>query len=158
MASENHPLGITSPLFLYGAYQQEPELRAASVRGQLRYWFRAIEGAKDANLETLRERERNVFGSTERGSQVSIRLYEMNRLETVETSMLPHRSNGKSLAKAFKQGQTFDLQVVTRPGVKIPNAFQRALYTWFLLGGLGKRSRRMFGAFNVNNRDNVNNR
>ena len=54
-----------SPLFLNGADKAQPELRAASVRGQLRYWFRAIEGAKTDSLQEVWRKEESIFGSTE---------------------------------------------------------------------------------------------
>ncbi len=48
-------LVFTTPAFLAGADQNAPEIRAPSVRGALRWWFRVLGG-------TL-ERERDLFGS-----------------------------------------------------------------------------------------------
>jgi CRISPR type III-B/RAMP module RAMP protein Cmr1 len=71
-------LETVTPLFLGGADQQ-PELRPASVRGALRYWLRTALGGVigDNNLNELRCLEADVFGETERGSRVVVRLQGM---------------------------------------------------------------------------------
>lgn len=146
-------LETISPLFLNGANPKGvPELRAASVRGQLRYWLRAIEGAKTSELAKVWEREADVFGSTERGSSVSVRFVAKgNHAEPEEFFMLPHRSTRRdqSPAYAIPPKQRCTLYLVSRPGLNVPQLASRAAQVWFLLGGLGKRSRRMFGAFNA---------
>ncbi len=149
----DYKLKIITPWFLNGPAPRSPELRAASVRGQLRYWFRAIEGARGAGLAQLWEQESNIFGSTGGGSSVSIRLYLENRHATLQTDshpMLPHRNNERerSYQRAIEPGQSLILEAVTRPGIKLSARFRSALEVWLLLGGIGKRSRRMFGAIN----------
>lgn len=145
-----HLRNIT-PLFLNGADSKgSPEPRAASVRGQLRYWLRAIEGAKQPNLTQLWEKEKKLFGSTDGGSRVSVRFYaETDKQYRVQerVEMLPHRSSNRSPQPAIEEGGQFKLDLVTRPGIKFSADFIRILGVWLLLGGIGKRSRRMFGAF-----------
>jgi CRISPR-associated protein Cmr1 len=156
-------LTLVSPAFLYGAYQRgsdaQPELRAQSVRGQLRYWLRAIIGAQTTDLKQVWDRESAVFGSTGAGSAVSVRVYARREVQTNDLEpMLPHReySGGKvSPAKAISADQRFSLQLVTRPGVAAPADALDALKVWSLLGGLGKRSRRMFGAVRVSSKDEL---
>jgi len=136
-------------LFLYGAEQGKPEIRAASVRGQLRYWFRAIEGANTTQLDGLWAAESALFGSTAGGSAVSIRIYPEEGVITDRYAMLPHRSDQKSQSwqDAISPDQRLRLEIVTRPGIdKVPPRVVKSLVVWLLLGGLGKRSRRMFGA------------
>lgn len=147
MAHETYNLTVVSPMFLNGATSNQPEFRAASVRGQLRYWLRAIEGAKRESLEDIRTVETAFLGSTQMGSMVSVRVYGHDNLKVAESFMLPHRGEKKSPAKAIQPGSGFRVDSVTRPGVKIPVVYKKARGAWFLLGGLGKRSRRMFGAF-----------
>jgi hypothetical protein len=58
-------LETVTPLFLGGADPRgDPELRPASFRGLLRFWFRALVTGVigDGNLPTLREAEAAVFG------------------------------------------------------------------------------------------------
>lgn len=145
-------LKVVTPLFLYGADQRQPEVRAASVRGQLRYWFRAIEGADTPQLDRLWDEESALFGSTAGGSTVSLRVYPVGELTTGRYAMLPHRTETKlqSPQDAIAPGQELRLEIVTRPGTdKVPPKVVKALVTWLLLGGLGKRSRRMFGALEL---------
>lgn len=54
-------LKVLTPMFLGGADRTRCELRAASVRGQLRFWWRA----QRAHLspEDLRQKEGDIFGS-----------------------------------------------------------------------------------------------
>lgn len=144
-------LETVSPLFLYGADQKQPELRAASVRGQLRYWARAILGAQSTDAETLRQEETNLFGSTKSGSPVTIRVVAP-AVATAKHPMLPHREGtdkNPSPALAIDINQQFKLDFITRPGASLSPSFKKSLRVWLVLGGLGKRSRRTFGALRV---------
>lgn len=151
MAQLEFTLQVVSPMFLNGANTKEPELRAASVRGQLRYWLRAYLGAQENTLSKIWEGESAVFGSTGRGSAVSVRVFGDVSKAKHSYAMLPHRKNEReqSFQRAISPEAKITLQLVTRPGVKIPDNALTALKLWSLLGGLGKRSRRMFGAFSV---------
>ncbi len=51
-------LQLITPCFCAGADQETPELRAASFRGELRWWFRCLGGS--------REQEQAVFGGVHR--------------------------------------------------------------------------------------------
>ncbi len=159
MAKIELTLTVLSPMFIYGAYQRgdsaQPELRAQSVRGQLRYWLRAVLGARAANLKQVWEAESAIFGSTGMGSAVSVRLYSQ-RAATAQYPMLPHRQgSGKpvSPAEGFEPETQAVLELVTRPGIPLPDDALHALKVWSLLGGLGKRSRRMFGAVRLTSQD-----
>lgn len=52
-----------TPCFCAGAEQTEPEVRAASLRGELRWWFRCLGGN--------REQEKKVFGAAAGGDNRS---------------------------------------------------------------------------------------
>lgn len=157
-------LTLVSPLFSYGAYQRgeniRPELRAQSIRGQLRYWLRAIIGAQTDQLSEVWKRESAVFGSTGQGSVVSVRVFAPlgKPLATAMIPMLPHRANGGgnvSRAPAITEGQVFQLMLTSRPGVPLPEDVFAALRVWALLGGIGKRSRRMFGSVKLTPSDTL---
>ena len=73
MQREKIDLEIVTPCFLGGS-QHAAEWRAASIRGQLRWWFRAVAGAAfKGDLDEVRATEDLLFGSTERGSLLRIR-------------------------------------------------------------------------------------
>lgn len=152
MAVYDFSLKLRSPGFIAGTDKNNPEMRAASIRGQLRYWLRAVAGAASTSLTEVRERETVVFGSTNSGSAVSVRVFRDKPLKTGRHAMLPHREGtnaNESFAEAINPGQAFRLQLVTRPGVPLPTDALVALKLWSLLGGIGRRSRRMMGAIQV---------
>src|SRR6266699_294978 len=69
-----------TPLFLAGADQGTAELRAPSFRGEMRYWLRALVGGlvgtSGEELTKVKDIEATVFGSTNMGSAVRIRVSE----------------------------------------------------------------------------------
>jgi len=71
-------LQTITPLFLAGADQTTAELRAPSFRGEMRYWLRALVGGMvrtgPEGLKTVRDAETEVFGATDRGSAISIKV------------------------------------------------------------------------------------
>jgi len=154
MAQLEFTLRVVSPMFLNGADTRQPEMRAASVRGQLRYWLRAILGAQTDDLDRIWERESAAFGSTGQGSAVTVRLFS-GKPQVIKAAMLPHRTDEskRSEQKAISPGQLATLQLVTRPGINMPEDVMKALKIWAFLGGLGKRSRRMFGAVQITGKD-----
>jgi CRISPR-associated protein Cmr1 len=86
MQSLDVTLKIITPLFLGGAEPRgEPELRPASFRGALRFWWRAaFGGAVGEDLDILRSAEASVFGSNERGSSLVVRLTPVGSITNAE--------------------------------------------------------------------------
>lgn len=72
MLRQTFKVELVTPCFLGGARDQA-EWRGASIRGQLRWWFRAVAGAHFAqDLEQVRAAEEEVFGSTRRASALRV--------------------------------------------------------------------------------------
>lgn len=79
---------IVTPMFLAGADGKKPELRPPSIKGALRFWWRAMHGhlpiddKKDDGgnvIEGLRTQEAEIFGGAgenARRSQISIKINE----------------------------------------------------------------------------------
>jgi CRISPR-associated protein Cmr1 len=65
-----------TPMFLSGADGSTPELRPPSIKGALRFWWRAMNGGKD----NMREEEAKIFGGTEpaQRSKVIVRISPNN--------------------------------------------------------------------------------
>lgn len=152
-----------TPLFLGGAKAKElaDAVRPASIRGQVRYWLRAMLGRSVRSVEELQQAEGALMGSTEAGSPVRFRVRSNQPLAFAEKSdngrtggrmMLPHRAAGGDnqtplRESAFVEDQRFDIILSPRPGrYTIPNEVVAATLLWLHLGGLGKRSRRGFGS------------
>ncbi|GIW52286.1 MAG: hypothetical protein KatS3mg081_1641 [Gemmatimonadales bacterium] len=171
-------LETVTPLFLGGADPSgAPELRAASVRGALRFWLRALLGGVIGDdrqlLPDLRPAESAVFGSTDSASPVVVRVHHPYALRTVPFSELTEwdnrtRNYGKpGIAYLFfaargtsteperhaiEAGTSFNLELLLRPGARIADAFKQAYAAlWLLthLGGIGARSRRGAGSLQV---------
>ncbi len=150
-------LRFDSPAFVNGSDPRgSPEHRAPSIRGQLRYWARAIIGARTTDLKTVWEQESAAFGSTKAGSPVIVRVNPIYpaRENIDRIPMLPHRQHtggNVSRMEGMKPDTPFTLRCQTRPAVVMPPLFEQALTVWLLLGGVGKRSRRMFGSPGIRN-------
>jgi CRISPR type III-B/RAMP module RAMP protein Cmr1 len=76
MERETFRVEVITPCFLAGA-KGVTEWRSASIRGQLRWWFRAVGGARwPDDLVRVRREEERLFGSTDRRSLLRFRILE----------------------------------------------------------------------------------
>jgi len=161
-------LETITPLFLTGADPRgEPELRATSIRGALRFWLRALLGGVigDKDLDALRKAESAVFGSTDTGaSPVVVRIRNLSRGAPIPFSAMAGKqglsylffaargTQNKPERKAIPAGSSFELELSLRAGVQDQDALLKAYAAlWLLthLGGLGARSRRGAGSLQV---------
>lgn len=151
MNMNTYSLRFITPLFSYGALQDEPEIRPASIRGQLHWWFRAIGGTAEEEQQvfgTVHKHFRNA-GKT-KASALVIRVSNLNGTKK-PIPTLPHKSGGAAAPrKAYAQGTSFHLHVLFR-GKPLPDAirkrFDAALEAWLAVGSLGLRSTRGAGSF-----------
>jgi hypothetical protein len=160
-------LEAVSPLWMGGASSQA-ELRAPSLRGCLRYWFRALAGAFfGEQLPILRAAEAAVYGDTKRASTVAVRLTGTVRTSTTFT---PETETPPGLAylfwsvmqqgrNAILPGEKCRLRLQTRPHpfppvevagrtLTMADSFelaQASLWLALRLGGVGARVRRAGG-------------
>lgn len=167
---------VLTPLFLGGADARlNPELRAPSIRGAMRYWYRALLGGstliegKD-ELQTLKEKEARVFGATEHGSAVTVRVtyatkperatFQKDRaVRTPDGGFLP---TGKdyllwSMAATrqlpdreyIKPDTKFAVTLGARRDAPALKAATAAFWLLANLGALGARANRGAGSFQV---------
>lgn len=136
-----------TPLFSRGAFEDQPEIRPASIRGQLHWWFRALGGTY--------EDEKTIFGGVHDGaiaSKVVVRVTQNgSRAKCGEFLTLPHKQGGQASPKrGFAPGTTCNLSVLDRHGGldgQLKAMFDRTLEAWLLLGTLGLRGTRAAGCF-----------
>jgi hypothetical protein len=140
-----HRITFITPLFSKGCYDDRPEIRPPSIRGQLHWWFRALGGSYND--------EKAIFGGVHDGavaSKVVVRASNING-QTGQIDTLPHKQGRKASPQwALKPGTSFDLHISERFGVldaRLRPMFQRSLETWLLLGTLGLRATRACGSF-----------
>ncbi|HEX7185874.1 MAG TPA: type III-B CRISPR module RAMP protein Cmr1 [Thermoanaerobaculia bacterium] len=98
MEKEVFEVEIVTPCFLGGSAgiggMRAAEWRGASIRGELRWWFRAVAGAL-MSLEEVRAREQAIFGGTDQRSLLRVR--PLNRVAPV-TADWEVRKSARELA------------------------------------------------------------
>jgi CRISPR type III-B/RAMP module RAMP protein Cmr1 len=144
-------LETVTPMFLAGANQKVPELRAPSFMGALRYWTRAALGGVlgDRNIEDLKKAEEAVWGSTNGTGAVRIQLIA-EQFTAEELKALPHKpeSDKASRTKFYAVPAETKFQIVLRQHVPSTETWDMAIASLLLMtvhGGVGKRARRGWG-------------
>lgn len=167
---------VITPLFLGGADPKKAELRPMSIKGMLRFWWRALYGTN--NLRDMKERESELFGSTEQKSSFSLYLTELSGTKPVLSKLprgklVPVERKGKKFKMSiidylafglheYDKGkkQTVYIREYIPAGAKFKlslclkdnSAKEQLLNSLGLLvnyGGLGARSRNGFGSLHV---------
>jgi CRISPR-associated protein Cmr1 len=150
---------IITPMFVYGADTLSPELRAPSIKGVLRFWWRAL---NCLSVDEMKKREAQIFGGSgddEGKSKVRVRVSD-NLL--VERSY-KLKTKGKGIAyllysqflgsdKKFKKFISDKNKFYITFSSNDLNALRHAVASFWALsffGGLGSRARRGGGNFNV---------
>ena len=146
-------LEVITPMFIAGADQQSIEnegLRPASLRGLMRWWFRAIMGGM-VTLKDMQDLESRIFGSTQVRSRIKI---------TTATDSKPCRidipsklrylwfSISMQERKGYPQKSQFEIVLHSddERALKIASA---CLWTLVYLGGIGSRMRRGAGSVKI---------
>lgn len=156
---------VITPMFLGGANPQKPpEIRPPSIKGLLRYWWRAIQSPPEIqdspDFRTLKEKEAKIFGAAgeeDKPKEKNIGRSPFNLIvrkniknaETFPYRPLPHHevSTKKGFEKsAIKSEATFILELSRSNDIDL-DYILNLLHISSLLGGLGNRSRRGFGSF-----------
>ena len=169
-------LQTITPLFLAGADQAAAELRAPSFRGVMRYWLRALVGGlvgtDHKGLDTVKVAETAVFGATDAGSAVAIKVSAASVEPKEFTEQISVRLGGKwqatgkgyllwSMARSgredrgnlkparwyFPPGTSFQVTLSARD--QDETKLKQAIAAFWLLshlGGVGSRSRRGAGS------------
>lgn len=147
-------------------------IRAASLRGQLRFWWRACNPSGCRTIDELRRREGEIWGATSQPSQVIVEVLQqpgapgtVNVYEYKPGGRIAPCQGMKEIAYgAFPLQPDRDAQRDRRlPGVlfdygsrafevrfsyplDLADDVKAALWAWETFGGLGARTRRGFGA------------
>jgi CRISPR-associated protein Cmr1 len=171
-----------TPMFLAGADQGKVELRVASIKGLLRFWWRALQAESD--IEKLRNRESQIFGSSDEktggGSSFAIRIIPNSDLKPTKNKFPTNSQYQISVeGKTFKinileylaygteyiqrQGNVFTREhypAKTKFDIAVSftdeaweNEVLKTFYVWSIFGGIGSRSRNGFGSFDVLNKE-----
>lgn len=168
-------LELLTPAFLGGHEPRKLDeitpIRPHSVRGLLRWWFRAAAAtllwplddtpqARERVISELRRVESAIFGSTKQSSTLMVLPPEVDRLrwgpyhvpDAKRSPGLRYLGYGlfeDRVPEAISPG-AFTLALGLRRELKsVPELLGATLWLWTALGGLGARSRRGFGSLHL---------
>lgn len=158
---------ITTPMFL-ARDKDTAELREASIRGVLRFWFRATALPALGTWQSVKKAEERIFGSAQKGQGgFLLRIQPERRLPPVRagsewsgtgSAYLGYgcigRARGAFLVDraCIPPDQTFSVLLTLRPGyLTAPETglLLQAMKALGLFGGLGGRSRKGFGSLSL---------
>jgi CRISPR-associated protein Cmr1 len=161
-------LKVVTPIFGAGTEVRTVDdvdvIRAATVRGHLRFWWRALYAARYADAKEIYEHESKIWGraATDEGgrSAVEIRI-DVERTGAIDGSdidlqrtpgayaLWPARATQKDSKPAPRRvpGTHFRLTLITPASCQTEAV--NALRAWILFGGYGGRTRRGLGSLTV---------
>lgn len=144
---------FVTPALLAGADQKSAEIRAASIRGALRWWMNALNFDK----EVINDLFGSAAGNRGQRSRVIVRDTTPNtppvKLQTAQ-DITGSRSDyflwpfEKKARGVIPAGFTASFSVIMRPGKSSEDSpvLENVLKAFLLLGSLGSRSRRCYGS------------
>jgi len=150
-------LQTVTPMFLGGAEQSEAELRPPSIKGALRFWYRATDPDYKTHIDGKTENptwEEKIFGSSKYGQgECLIRVFPSSIQTTSildETQALKYLGYGAvgENRKYIKPDGVFTLTLGYK-SQEVKDKLVKTLQTMVLFGGLGSRSRRGFGSLEL---------
>ncbi len=143
-------------------------IRAASIRGHLRFWWRALFGTRYATTKDLFTAEEILWGSSEKPGLVSLKVLEAGRVEKeVKPSdfgggkrtrtnspeayfLFPFTEPNTGSEKPGAQKVSFTIELTCHAPPDqledLQKQVESTLCAWIMLGGIGARTRRGLGA------------
>jgi len=140
-------------------------IRPSSIRGHLRFWWRATRGTNCANVADLRRREGEIWGTMENPSQVGLQVEIKSQGKTYPCAHFPEERNSSQFEKNHPPYALFPFQGNKRDGISpskctsnvsfelrltcpasISLDVAAAVWAWTNFGGIGARIRRGCGA------------
>ncbi|OYT15852.1 MAG: type III-B CRISPR module RAMP protein Cmr1 [Bacteroidetes bacterium 4572_77] len=141
-----------TPLFLAGADGKTPELRAPSIKGALRFWWRALNAnlVNNEDYTELKRQESAIFGGTDSSGRSKVIISIDNQTtKKITAHPTPHKERPFSKS-AFAIGSKFEIAVNVIDNTVMTAEQVKSLFIIVtLLGGIGNRSRRGFGSFKI---------
>lgn len=151
MEQKRYECNLITPMLIHGEDTSVAELRPSSIKGAMRFWWRAIHG--NLNLKQLKEQESNLFGGA--GDNIAVRSSFRIKLSALSLRLgqidpLPHKSNHFRI-HGYEEKQSFQLDFIGKNLEIVEKVFELTT----ILGGLGQRSRRGFGSVQIQNQETV---
>jgi CRISPR-associated protein Cmr1 len=166
MDSVEFDIEIVTPMFLGGANTTDAELRVPSIKGMLRFWWRATCGIE--NFKEMKKEETKIFGSTDQKASFSMKLEGLNNIKAIKSNLSPGKKfqpKGKTFSvgiidylafgirdhrngyvrEHFPSGSQFKL-IFFFYNSENKQSILNAFYSFIDNGGLGAKSRNGFGS------------
>ncbi len=169
---------VTTPMFLGGAEpKQQAELRLPSLKGALRFWWRAMAWERVKDASRLRDEEAALFGSSDERVGQSKVLVRFSSVEPRPDVLAPpsvlndnsrpagmgcgYLAYGVMIGFGRRAGEltrpclavpfTFTVSLLLKPGLKSQQRqeVEEALKMLGLVGGLGSKSRKGYGSMTL---------
>ncbi|NTU79615.1 MAG: type III-B CRISPR module RAMP protein Cmr1 [Chloroflexales bacterium] len=166
---------LITPLFGGGVTPQQPDpvtvVRATSIRGQLRFWWRATRGGKYATPKELKDAEGKLWGTASDAdsggpSLVEVALRSWTPLDQVKMFIPDTRNPRLTVGEpkspysyvAFPLNETkgsvyeniqFTISITFPDTAQDRLDVEAAVWAWETFGGIGGRTRRGFGALEL---------
>ena len=148
---------VVTPMFLGGANKNSAELRVPSIKGALRFWWRAVYGGGFNSIVEMAKKEAEIFGSTDpiygQKSNLIISIIENNlakknsqKISNSNFNILEYLAYGYRAREDIKNhidsGKfTIHMKINNNNLEEIKKTFSFLIN----LGGLGAKSRNGFG-------------
>ncbi len=157
---------LITPLFGGGAETKKADavkiIRETEIRGQLRFWWRAIRGV--GTIKEMSEREAEIFGtsaSEKEGNKLGASKVKVFVKIDKEGNDISKSNNDVPKYAVFplenndvlKKGVEFSLEISVPKSAK--KDIEATLWAWETFGGIGGRTRRGFGAIQLLSVDEV---
>lgn len=154
---KTYQITLLSPMAVHGYKKPDrkekhktAEFRISSLRGVLRYWWRALQGEN-----ALLSEEEQLFGGVHKKSVASPVLFSVSKrlISGKPEKMLPHKKQGPSFP-AITAGTQLQIDMFVKRNHNL-DYYAHLFHLVSLLGSIGQRSRRGFGAFQLENIDSI---
>lgn len=176
---KSYQVELITPLYGGGVQAGIPDdempVRAASIRGQLRYWWRMLNQSKITERSKLFLAERNIFGGFNKkggakSSLVDIWISDVANIQKDSCAdyrsglgtgyaLFPSQSNPESAVFATGLSFSLNISICSSSNQEIEDAWNNdllpALRWWASLGGIGARTRRGLGSIKIENLEPV---
>ncbi|MEI6104000.1 MAG: type III-B CRISPR module RAMP protein Cmr1 [Methanothrix sp.] len=169
MIEKLYNIQVITPIFGGGVKANENDpvtpIRPSSIRGHLRFWWRATSGAKCATVAELLQREGKIWGTTLNPSQVGLQVEIKSPGKTYPCAYFPENKNFPRFERNHPPYALFPFQGNKRDGIPPANCTSNvsfelklnhpkslsqdvdaAVWAWTNFGGIGARVRRGCGA------------
>ncbi len=142
-----------TPIFMRGADQGKAEIRASSIKGLMRWWFRALAGSYFGDdVEMLRKAENEIFGNTGNRSKIVVEVetpepvrFNFNDFKRLSFLWFSVKIAKPRMNYYYPARTKFDV-ILKSHDVRAFKISLVSLWALICLGGLGFRSRRGAGS------------